>query len=318
MKIFEELGEVALGTRIRFLGDKVTTDAAQIYGLYGIDMNPKWFPVFYELSKHSDRTITAIAHEIKHSHVSVSKIVSEMAKAGLVSEKASKQDGRRTMVSLTAKGHKIVDRIADQYIDVRAAVEEVSALAKHNLWQALGEWENLLGQKSLLDRVVRQKKLRESAKVKIVPYKAQHQAAFRRLNLEWITTYFKVEQADRDALDNPEGYILDRGGYIFVATIDDKPVGVCALLKRNDRAYPFELAKMAVSPDARGKNVGWLLGKKIIEQARALKAEKLYLESNTILKHAMGLYEKLGFKKIEGVATPYERCNIQMELNLKR
>jgi ribosomal protein S18 acetylase RimI-like enzyme len=75
---------------------------------------------------------------------------------------------------------------------------------------------------------------------------------------------------------------------------------------------------MAVSPAAQGKNIGWLLGRAIIEKARALGASTLYLESNTILKPAINLYHKLGFKKVAGHVSPYERCNIQMELKLEQ
>ncbi len=75
--------------------------------------------------------------------------------------------------------------------------------------------------------------------------------------------------------------------------------------------------KMAVSPKAQGKNIGWLLGRAAIECARAKGARSLYLESNTILKPAISLYRKLGFEKVTGRATPYERCNIQMELILE-
>ncbi|WP_244950810.1 GNAT family N-acetyltransferase [Pedobacter suwonensis] len=84
----------------------------------------------------------------------------------------------------------------------------------------------------------------------------------------------------------------------------------------NDGEYDFELAKMAVSPKAQGKNVGFLLAKAIIEKAKSLGAAKIYLESNTILKPAINLYHKLGFQKVPGKPTPYARCNIQMELNL--
>ena len=152
--------------------------------------------------------------------------------------------------------------------------------------------------------------------VKIIPYSSKYRSAFRKLNEEWITTYFKMEKADHDALDHPEEYILSRGGYIFVALLEDCPVGVCALLKRDDPHYPYELAKMAVSPEARGKNIGWLLGRAVVDKAKQLHANRLFLESNTILKPAIGLYQKLGFKKIVGPKTPYERCNIQMELEL--
>ena len=43
-------------------------------------------------------------------------------------------------------------------------------------------------------------------------------------------------------------------------------------------------------------------------------ATRVYLESNTILEPAINLYRKLGFKSVEGGASPYGRCNIQMEV----
>jgi GNAT superfamily N-acetyltransferase len=214
-------------------------------------------------------------------------------------------------------GQQVAQQIQNQYLDVKSAVEELSMQSTNDLWKALEEWEYLLQQKTLLQRVQEQKKKRESAGVKIVPYEPKYRQAFQKLNEEWIKTYFKIEKADRVALENPESYILKRGGFIFIAVIDGKAVGVCALLKRDDRVYPYELAKMAVSPRFRGKNIGWLLGTAVVEKAKELKADRLFLESNTILKPSIGLYEKLGFKKIVGPPTPYERCNIQMELRLK-
>jgi len=105
MSFFEETGKMAIGSRLRMLTDKITEDALQIYSLYGVELQPKWFPVFHALSQ-ADNTITAIAQSIGHSHPSVSKIVSEMAKAGIVTEKKDKADGRRNLVSLSPKGKK--------------------------------------------------------------------------------------------------------------------------------------------------------------------------------------------------------------------
>lgn len=308
---------MALGSRLRLLTDSITEDAAHIYGLYDIDMNPKWFPVFYVLSRGEAKTITAIAKEIGHSHPSVSKIIQEMAAKGLVKEKKDKTDGRRNMVSLSAKATPIIEKIQHQYTDVNNAIEEIAASASNDLWKAIGEWEFLLEQKTLLRRVQDQKKLRESNAVTIVPYQRKYQQAFRALNEEWISTYFRMEEADYKALDNPKSYILDKGGYILVALYNNEPVGVCALIKMKDPDYDFELAKMAVSPRVQGKNIGWLLGSAIVAKARELGGRKLYLESNTRLKPAIGLYHKLGFTKVAGRPTPYERCDIQMELLLK-
>ena len=150
--------------------------------------------------------------------------------------------------------------------------------------------------------------------VEIINYEPQFQNAFRELNVEWISKYFKMEAADYKALDHPDEYILNKGGFIFVALLNGVAVGVCALIKMNDTV--LELAKMAVSPQAQGKKIGFLLGNACIDKAKSVGASKLYLGSNTVLVPALNLYRKLGFQEIFDQSTPYERCNIQMELNL--
>ncbi len=315
---FDKIGEMTLGSRLRALSDKVTEDAEQIYDAYDIELKPKWFPVFYFLSNQDKgKSITSIANEIGHSHPSVIKIVREMSKKGLVLEQKDKSDGRINNILLTQKGKDISANIQEQYIDVENAMKNTLKLTTHNIWLAIQEFEYLLKERSLLTRVIEEKKKRESSIIEVLNYSQEHHTAFQELNEEWITKYFKLEDADRKALDNPKSYILDNGGKILVAVQGKTILGVCALLKMQDDKYDYELAKMAVSPKAQGKGIGYLLGKSIIETAKKLNASNIYLESNTILKPAISLYKKLGFKKIVGHYTPYERCNIQMELKLK-
>lgn len=316
MKLFEKTGKMALGSRLRLFTARITEDAAEIYKRYQIDFTPKWFPVFFVLSEGLAKTITEVAIEIGHSQPSVSKIVKEMIAAGLVKENQKSTDKRRNVVTLSKKGLAISERLALQCADVDAAVEGIIAEARNNLWEALEEWEYLLDEKSLITRVHQQRKLRESKEVQIVAFEDKYAEAFKALNEEWIATYFELEEADRKALNNPHSYILDKGGKIFVALYQDQPVGVCALIKMDDPEYDYELAKMAVSPTVQGKNIGWLLSQAVVNAAKELGASKLYLESNTALKPAINLYQKIGFKKIVGRATPYARCNIQMELIL--
>jgi DNA-binding MarR family transcriptional regulator/GNAT superfamily N-acetyltransferase len=313
---FDQVGKLALGSRLRVLTDRVTKDAEQLYALYDVGLKPKWFPVFYVLSKKHPKSVTAIAKEIGHSHPSVSTIVREMLEAELVIEKSDRNDGRKNMIALTTKGKSIAIKIKEQYLDVDRAIEEALDQTGHNLWKAMSEFEYLLDQKSLLNRVVEQRKKRESQKVTLVPYEDKYKVHFKRLNEEWIRKYFKMEEMDHKALDHPKEYILDKGGYIVMALLNKEVVGTCALIKSDHPEYSYELAKMGVSPTAQGKGIGWLLGCDIIQMARSLGAKKIFLESNTVLKPAIALYRKLGFKKVAGRPTPYERSNIQMELKI--
>ena len=310
---------MALGSRLRLLTATITEDAARIYELYNVDFSPKWFPVFFVLAEEGEKTITEIAEEIGHSQPSVTTIIKEMNAAGLVKGNLKSDDKRRNLVGLSEKGSTLAQtEMKAQLEDVDAAVDSIIKEARLNLWEALAEWEYLLEKRSLLKRVQEQKKLRESKVVEVVAYEPKYQAAFKDLNEEWIRTYFEMEEADHKALDSPEGYILQKGGQIFVALYEGKPLGVCALIKMDDPDYDYELAKMAVSPEAQGKNIGWLLGQAVVNAAKKLGASKLYLESNTKLKPAINLYHKLGFEKVVGRSTPYKRCNIQMELDLVR
>lgn len=150
--------------------------------------------------------------------------------------------------------------------------------------------------------------------VEIVDYEHRFAESFRALNEQWIQQFFQLEDTDRKTLENPGEHVLKGGGHILVATEDGQAVGVCALIKLGDDR--FELAKMAVAPGMRGRGIGRLLGEAVKKRAAECGARSLYLESNTKLDAAIALYERLGFRRIEGGSSPYQRCNIQMECRL--
>ncbi|MBS1663940.1 MAG: GNAT family N-acetyltransferase [Bacteroidetes bacterium] len=314
MDFYTRTGKMALGSRLRRLSEQMTEQAAAIYDLYQVDLQPKWFPVFYSLSPTEGKSITDIAREIGHTHPSVSQTVRELSTKGYVIEKKGETDGRKNFILLSPAGADVREKMQDQLDDVTSAIEKAMKETHNDLWRAIGEWEFLLEQKSLLRRVQEEQKIRESAQVQIIDYTPAHQSAFRQLNEEWITKYFRMEESDYKALDHPQEYILDKGGHIYIAVYKDEPVGACALIPMDDGG--FELAKMAVSPRAQGLGIGYLIGQACIDKARALGARRVYLESNTALKAAISLYHKLGFRKVTGPPSPYERANIQMELML--
>ena len=314
MDFYTRTGKMALGSRLRRLSEQMTEQAAAIYDLYQVDLQPRWFPVFYSLSPTEEKSITDISKEIGQTHPSVSQVVRELANKGYVIEKKGEADGRKNFVLLSPAGQAMREKMQAQLDDVNTAIEKAMKETDHDLWRAIGEWEFLLEQKSLLRRVQEEKKIRESGQVQIVDYKPSMQPAFRQLNEEWITKYFRMEESDYKALDHPQEYILDKGGHIFMALYKGEAVGACAVIPMDDGG--FELAKMAVSPRAQGLGIGFLIGQACIDKARQLGAHRVYLESNTALKPAINLYHKLGFRKVAGPPSPYERCNIQMEMVL--
>lgn len=149
--------------------------------------------------------------------------------------------------------------------------------------------------------------------VRIIPFDPVYAADFARLNFEWLETYFYVEEYDKKVLNNPKEYIIDKGGHIFFALIEGAVVGTVALIKRDHDT--FELSKMGVSPNYQGQRIGQKLMYYCINFCGEQGVQRIFLDSNTKLTPAISLYKKVGFKEIPVPEnTPYERCNIRMEI----
>jgi putative acetyltransferase len=150
------------------------------------------------------------------------------------------------------------------------------------------------------------------SEVDIVQFEPKYAAAYKDLNLNWIRKYFVVEPHDEEQLDNPEAYIISKGGYIFFAKYEDEVTGTCALIKTGEGEY--ELAKMAVAENMQGKKIGKKIGIAVLEHAKAIGAKRVWLESNRRLTTALNLYNKLGFVEVPIDSTPYARADIRMEI----
>jgi len=151
--------------------------------------------------------------------------------------------------------------------------------------------------------------------LRIVPYRPEHAAAFRDLNLDWIRKYFTVEPRDERDLGDPDTYILAPGGYIFMAELNDVAVGTCALMREEEGV--FELAKMTVSESVRGLGVGRALGERTIAHARAIGARRIELFTNSSLTPAITLYHALGFVDVPVGNTDFVRADVHMVLDLE-
>jgi GNAT superfamily N-acetyltransferase len=147
--------------------------------------------------------------------------------------------------------------------------------------------------------------------MEIVEFEPRHAEAFRRLNEAWISRHFVLEPKDREVLEDPQGQIIDRGGFIFMAVADGVAVGCVALIRMADGGY--EVAKMTVSEALRGSGLGRRLMQRCIDAGAALGATRLYLETNASLGPALGLYRAMGFRDLAPTETPYARADVFME-----
>lgn len=155
------------------------------------------------------------------------------------------------------------------------------------------------------------------SEVSIVGFDDKFADDFSRLNYKWIEKSYGIEEQDHEVLDHPERSVIGTGGQIFFAVIDGAAIGTVAMIPYGESS--FELAKMAVAPEARGRGLGGKLMEACVEFARTKRASTIILESHTRQEAAISLYRKFGFKEIPlDPNSHFARANIRMELAISK
>lgn len=157
----------------------------------------------------------------------------------------------------------------------------------------------------------------QEAPIVIRAFEPGDAAAFYALNEQWISRHFGMEERDHLNLGDPQRSILDPGGHILIAVAGDRAVGCCALIP--EHKGEFELAKMAVAEEMRGRGLGRRILTAAVDLARSLGAHRLTLGSNTKLSDAVHLYESIGFTHVPADRRPpslYARADVFMEMSL--
>ena len=148
--------------------------------------------------------------------------------------------------------------------------------------------------------------------ISIIPFEESLSPYFYELNSAWLKKYFYIEPYDELVLRKPKEYIIEKGGFIFFAKLNQETVGVVSLINQGKF---FELSKMAVKPKYQGLKIGLQLMKYTINFAKTRGWNELILYSNRKLVPAITLYKKLGFKEIPlETDVNYKRADIKMRL----
>jgi GNAT superfamily N-acetyltransferase len=314
--LLEELGALALGGRLKRLADALMQDGSRIYEQVHPGFQARWFAVFSYLYKKGPTSITGLAKGLGVSHPGINKIANELIKVRLVAPYRDRNDKRKRVLALTSSGRQKYQLLEPTLRDIRQALQAAVDESGGDFIEQLTTLEKSFGRRDFASRF-RNQQDKEAEAVEIRPFKPAYAEAFRTLNMSWIEHYFKVEEADRQVLDDPAGRIINLGGEVLFAVSRgrEQVIGTCALIRLENETA--ELAKMAVCEEAKGKQVGSLLGESVIERARARGFQTLVLESNRKLTPAMSLYKKLGFvEKPFPHPSEYSRADIYMELSL--
>jgi DNA-binding MarR family transcriptional regulator len=155
--VIDESGVLAISTRLQRLSDALRKDGQLIYQSFGLDFEPKWFPVIYTLYRKQSLSVVEIANEIGYTHPSTISLLKELEKLKIIRSKKDKHDERKRLIVLSEKGQELVRTIEPIWDHIKATLTAITD-TKNNLMKAIEEVEEKLKEASFFETSEKLKK----------------------------------------------------------------------------------------------------------------------------------------------------------------
>lgn len=153
--IVKTLGHLALGTRLKRIGERLQADTQELSALVvGTDLPTPHNPVLAALDRNGPLSIGDLAKALGQSQPGITRMVGKMKAADLVHTKSDLEDARVNTVVLTEKGTDLVTHLKSTlWPATEMAVADACSGLSGSLLEQLTQLEKKLQDKPLKKRI---------------------------------------------------------------------------------------------------------------------------------------------------------------------
>jgi DNA-binding MarR family transcriptional regulator/GNAT superfamily N-acetyltransferase len=248
--------------------------------------------VVYELASRGEATATALGRELDLDPGYLSRVLRQLHRRGLLRKRASADDARQTLLSLSERG-----RAAFARLDQGSQQEMEMLLA------SLGSEE----QRRLVQAMATIEALLDPASGPTLPYLLR---PHRSGDMGWVVQRHGVVYREEYGWDERfEALVAEivaafitsfdpRCERCWIAERDGQNVGCVFLVRHPERPGVARLRLLLVEPTARGLGIGKRLVHECTRFAREAGYERITLWTNSVLDAARHLYIQEGYRLI--------------------
>jgi DNA-binding MarR family transcriptional regulator/GNAT superfamily N-acetyltransferase len=246
--------------------------------------------VLYEVKQRGTATASDIGRDLGLDAGYLSRMLRGFHKRGLIRKDASREDGRQTLLSLTAAGRKAFAPLeARSNRQVAGMLDRVSAPEQDNLVSAMQTIETLLEAKPRSGAKVTLREPRHGDFGTIV---ARHGVLYAQ-EYGWTENFEGLcAQIVADFINNCD----PKRERCWIAEVDGRYAGSVMLAK--DSQDVARLRLLLVEPFARGLGIGHMLTEECVRFARTHGYRKIVLWTHSVLTAARNIYERAGFRLV--------------------
>jgi DNA-binding MarR family transcriptional regulator/GNAT superfamily N-acetyltransferase len=249
--------------------------------------------VLYELATRVAPKASEIAEELGVDPAYLSRMLGKFERAGLLSKKASEQDGRYAELNLTVQGKSAFKKL-----------NQLSQQQAHSILHGLppAARTELIASMQIIESIL-MKVDRNRAPFVLRPHRVG--------DMGWVVYRESVGYAEQYGWDQTfealvanivEGFVSNfdvSRERCWIAEIDGQNVGHIFLVKHPGQARTAKLRLLFVEPCARGIGLGDALVNECIRFARTAGYRRVVLWTQSILTAAHRIYTRAGFRLIK-------------------
>jgi DNA-binding MarR family transcriptional regulator len=141
--IIRRLGYLALGTRLKRLGERMQGHTQRILDEHGLAIQAAQFPFLAALARLGSATVGELADAVGVSQPAATRTLAQLAEAGFVTITLAADDQRRRAVVLAKKGRQLVETgEREVWPVIEAAVKDLCAELSGPLLEQLAAIED--------------------------------------------------------------------------------------------------------------------------------------------------------------------------------
>jgi DNA-binding MarR family transcriptional regulator/GNAT superfamily N-acetyltransferase len=246
--------------------------------------------VLYELAHREQTTASELAAALDLDHGYLSRILRRFAEEGLLAKKRARDDGRQSLISITAKGRKAFAPLnKGSHDQVAAMLEKLGAAEQQRIVGAMSTVESLLGDSSASSSAVQTILLREHRPGDMGWVTSAHGALYAQeygWNITFEALVAKITVEFIETFDS-------RRERCWIAELEGERVGSVFVVKKSDEVAKLRL--LIVDPRARGLKLGTRLVDECLRFAKTAGYSRMTLWTQRTLTAARTIYQHAGF-----------------------
>jgi len=246
--------------------------------------------VLFELGTGKNATAGEISDTLGLDLGYLSRIVQDFASRRLISRRKSSDDGRRILLSLTAKGRKAFQNLdQSSRSEVSAILAELPPATRDRLLASLQDVQRMLSDRkaeAANEVVIR------TYRVGDIGWAIERHAQLYAEEYRWNEEFEALVANLFARFANEHDPAKER---LWVAEFEGERVGCVFVVRNEDDPSVAQLRCLLVDPKGRGLGIGKRLVAECVAFARSAGYPKMMLWTNDVLVAARHIYETAGF-----------------------